>query len=67
MKDDVIEVRSDVNNFPTVGEAIDEALLRTDGWGFVFVHSSDDSQPHTLDDGENCFCNPVKMEAGRLR
>jgi hypothetical protein len=63
---DVIEVRSDLNDFSTVGEALDEALLRANG-GAIFIHSKDDSQEHNLEDGEACFCRPTRIESQRLK
>jgi hypothetical protein len=65
MKDEaeqIIEARSDVDSFPTVGEALDEAVLRADG-AAVFIHSKDNSQEHDFENGEACFCRPARIES----
>jgi hypothetical protein len=64
--DQIIEARSDVDSFSTIGQAIDEALLRAEG-DMVFVHSTDNSQPHDIDNGDLCFCNPSKIEGHKLK
>lgn len=58
--EEIIEVRSDVNNFSSIGEALNEALIRAGG-DSVYIHSKDESQEHNLDDGEDCFCHPAKI------
>lgn len=64
--DKVIQARSDVNRFKSIGEALDEALIRADG-ASVFIHSTDDSQQHNLESGEHCFCNPTRLESRKLK
>jgi hypothetical protein len=58
---DEIKIRSDINTFPSVGEALDEALIRAEGHN-VFIHKPDNSRPHDLNNGEACWCNPLKVE-----
>jgi hypothetical protein len=66
VSEEIIEVRSDVDSFRTVGEALAEALLRADG-ASVFIHSTDDSQKHNFENGAACFCNPPRIESEKLK
>lgn len=55
MESQTKRVRSDVDDFPTIGEAIDEAILRAEG-GDVVIHKAD------CPSVEECDCEPVVLK-----
>lgn len=55
---DITQVRSDVNTFSTIGEAIDEAAIRADG-DDVVIHNLDYDGEH-MTDGE-CECDTLRI------
>lgn len=51
-------VRSDVDNFSTLSEAIEEATIRSEG-GDVWLHKVEYLGTHS--DSETCGCEPVRI------
>lgn len=56
MSEEVQRVRSDVNQFATVYEAIDEAVLRADGCD-VWIHQPTFEGKHAM--SSDCPCEPI--------